>query len=430
MSPRRARAWAQVLVVACAACLAACTAAPAAGRHVTIGVAPAESQADQPVGIKVSGLPPRDVVSLRLRTTDAEGVTWSSSATFRASQAGVVDPAASAAVAGTYTGVSAMGLFWSMQPQGRPPGGAYLWPGTSSVPFQLSVTVNGAEKASARLSRRLSERPISVTPERVGTSGFYGEFVSPAAAARRPAVLIIGGSQGGLASTLLAALLAAHGYPALAIAYFKEPGLPSSPSGIPLEYLARALRWLRGRPQVDPGHVFTLGISFGSEAALLLGAHYPGLVNGVIASDPSGVVTSPCTGCSFAAWTLHGRPLPYTTQLDNPDPAGDPAAVIPVQRIRGPVFLDCGGADRVWASCGYARAIMARLAAHRDAYRHILASYPAAGHGVGYLVPYQPVWAERTSPQDAGAATGANPDATAQLWPRLLQFLAGSAPTR
>jgi hypothetical protein len=53
-----------------------------------------------------------------------------------------------------------------------------------------------------------------------------------------------------------------------------------------------------------------------------------------------------------------------------------------------------------------------------------------AGHGVGYLVPYQPVWAERASPQDSGAAVDANPDAAAQLWPRLLQFLAGSAPAR
>lgn len=92
------------------------------------------------------------------------------------------------------------------------------------------------------------------------------------------------------------------------------------------------------------------------------------------------------------------------------------------------MFLDCGGADRLWASCGYARAIMARLAAHHYAYGYVLASYPAAGHGVGYLVPYQPVWAARTSPQDSGASADANPNATAQLWPRLLQFLAGRAP--
>ena len=87
---------------------------------------PGGDEADQPVSIKVSGLPPGDVVSLRLRTTDAGGVAWSSFAAFRASQAGVVDPATSAAVAGSYSGVSAMGLFWSIVPQGTPPGGDYF----------------------------------------------------------------------------------------------------------------------------------------------------------------------------------------------------------------------------------------------------------------------------------------------------------------
>ena len=62
-------------------------------------------------------------------------------------------------------------------------------------------------------------------------TGFYGDFFVPPpvpAGKRYPAVLIIGGSQGGLSSVILAAALASHGYPALAIAYFDAPGLPAS----------------------------------------------------------------------------------------------------------------------------------------------------------------------------------------------------------
>ncbi len=224
----------------------------------------------------------------------------------------------------------------------------------------------------------------------------------------------------------MAALLAAHGYPALALAYFNAPGLPATLSDIPLEYFARALRWLRAQPQVDPEHVLTLGVSRGSEAALQLGAYYPHLVNGVIASVPSDVAICSYPNCSGAAWTLHGRPLPYTFQFDNPRPVDDSAAVIPVERIRGPVFLDCGGADAVWVSCPYARAIMTRLAAHHDAYQHLLYAYPAAGHGVGSLVPYEPVADATTAGVNlSGRFPDANPDAAAALWPRLLQFLAG-----
>jgi dienelactone hydrolase len=411
--------------IASVAGLAACSGGTA-GADVTLHVTPAASVADQPVRITVSGLAPGTAVSLRLRSTDATHTAWSSSATFRASAAGSVNPARMAARSGSYTGRSAMGLFWSMEPPLAGPASAYYWAGTRPAVFDLSVTAHGTTLASARLTRRWLVVPALAGAHTVATSGFDGQFFPPrevAAGPRRPAVLIIGGSQGGLSSTLLAAALAGHGYPALTIAYFAAPGLPASLAGIPLEYFARALRWLRHQPQVDPARVLTLGISFGSEAALLMGVHYPGLVHGVIGAVPSGVTTSPCPHCDYPAWTLHGRPLPFTTQFDTPDPAGAAGAVIPVERIDGPVFLVCGGADKAWDSCGYARAIMGRLAAHHDRYPRELAAYPAAGHGVGYLVPYLP-GAGIPSPGDDGLSAGANPAATAAVWPRLLHFLA------
>jgi dienelactone hydrolase len=447
------RTRAGILALSAAACLAGCMAAPAAGRpashagsgiqpgrpaapaagcHAMICAAPAASLADEPVTIKVSGLTPGARVSLRARSVDANGVAWSSSAVFRAGRGGMVDPARSAALSGSYTGVSAMGLFWSMQPRGRSPDGAYSWAGTTASSFVLSVVVHGRARASAALFRRLSATAVEAEPERPATAGFYGEFYSPAVTGRRPALLVVGGTDGGLsASTLsLAALLAAHGYPALALAYYGEPGLRPALSDIPLEYFATALGWLRRQPHVDPGHVLALGVSRGSEAALLLGAYFPRLVGGVVASVPSDAanISFPC--CAGAAWTLHGRPLPYTRQFGNPHPTDNPAAVIPVEQINGPVFLDCGGSDLVWHSCRYARAIMRRLAAHHDAHRHVLYSYPAAGHNVGTLVPYQPVADAILLAQGAGATADANPDAQAELWPHLLRFLAGLSAAR
>ena len=89
---------------------------------------------------------------------------------------------------------------------------------------------------------------------------------------------------------MAAALLAARGYPSLALAYFKAPGLPQTLRDIPLEYFTSALEVLRAQPGVDPDHVLVAGDSRGGEAALLLGAHFPQLVNGVIAGVPSSVV--------------------------------------------------------------------------------------------------------------------------------------------
>jgi dienelactone hydrolase len=121
-------------------------------------------------------------------------------------------------------------------------------------------------------------------------------------------VLVFGGSGGGR-MTSVAALLAARGYPSLALAYFKAPGLPQTLHNIPLEYFAKALRVLRAQPGVDPDHVLVVGESRGGEAALLLSAYFPRLVNGVIAGVPSSVVNSaagPDTG--RPAWTLGAAP--------------------------------------------------------------------------------------------------------------------------
>jgi dienelactone hydrolase len=212
-------------------------------------------------------------------------------------------------------------------------------------------------------------------------------------------------------------MLAARGYPTLSLAYFRAPGLPQTLENIPLEYFERALLWLRAQPQVDPDRMVVLGVSFGSEAAQLLGVHYPNLVSAVVASVPSSVATCgiPCSG---PAWTFEGRPVPYTREFNNPYPADNPDAVIPDEQIHGPVFLVCGGLDSAWVSCFYTRAIMSRLAAHGHPYRDVSHAYPRAGHFVGNLLPYSPVAPRRLYFNQV------DEQARAKVWPHLLSFLA------
>jgi dienelactone hydrolase len=177
---------------------------------------------------------------------------------------------------------------------------------------------------------------------------------------------------------------------------------------------------LRLQPEVDPQNVLVLGASRGSEAALLLGAHYPSLVHGVIASVPSNSAICSFPSCTGPAWTLDGKPLPYTKQFDDPAPTDDPAAVIPVERIRGPIFLDCGALDQVWTSCAYAQAVVKRLAAHGFAFPRVLYRAQMGDHYFGSLVPYEP-GPIALSP---GTGTVADEHAREWIWPKLLAFLA------
>ncbi|MDQ6709350.1 MAG: acyl-CoA thioesterase/BAAT N-terminal domain-containing protein [Candidatus Dormibacteraeota bacterium] len=373
-----------------------------------------------PFKITLGGLSAHQRVTIRARTTDAQGYVWTSTATLDADASGKVDLGNAAPISGSYHGADAMGLFRSMAPTSAGSLGIFH-PVKDGERVALTVELDGKVVSSEAVERLWVDPHVVTRHEELSDQGFLGVYQAPADnGTRRPAILVFGGSEGGLSGTLTAGLLASHGYPALAIAYFGAPGLPKTLSNIPLEYFVKALTWLRAQPGVDPAHVFTYGVSRGSEAALLLGVHYPDLVQGVIALVPSDV--SLCSlSCDGAVWTVGGKPLPYTHEFNSPHPTDDPNAEIAVEKINGPVFLDCGGVDRLWRSCDYADAIITRLVEHHASQKHVLLSYPDGGHGVGALVPYLPVT------DSDGVTREDNPKAREQAWPRLLDFLAASA---
>ena len=122
------------------------------------------------------------------------------------------------------------------------------------------------------------------------------------------AVLVIGGS-GGSEPSYAGEALAGAGIGALSVAYFGRPGLPGQLRDIALEYFLAALRVLRER--LAPGvPLVVLGMSRGSEAAMLTAIHSGGSVGAVVAAVPGNVVAGswPPGG---PAWLLGGRALPY-----------------------------------------------------------------------------------------------------------------------
>ena len=386
----------------------------------------------QPVTIRVTRLDKGEKVTVRDLATSAGAAPLSSQAMYRANSAGVVDLARSQSEAGTYAGRDRMGLFWSLQP--GTPGPTPLLP--DPLPRvetdQLSVEIGGKTVATRRLVRRLVAPGVTERQLRPDDVGFYGDLFAPTGGAgRRPAVLVLGGSEGGLAPTsmLIAAQLASHGYPTLALAYFGEPGLPSSLMNVPLEYFETALRWLSRQPGVDAHHIVVSGASRGSEAALLLGVHNPDLVSGVIAASPSSVVNRGLPDKTQSAWSLGGSPIAFVPdhEFREPLPADAPDAIIPVELSRGPILFVCGHDDHLWPSCDYTHAMTARLAAADATPRSTVLRYPAAGHSVGELVANTPesvtVIPSRYGIYDLGGSPSADAAARADAWPRLLLFL-------
>lgn len=392
-------------------------ASPEPAGHLHLRVSSRVSLYDVPLNIQVSGLRPGEVVTLDLAS---RGHQWAAHATFRA-RAPVLDLSNTAPVSGSYRGMYGMGLFEALAPRDRGNGFGPVLP----TVFTLTAAAPGSGTAAVTLTRELTGAGVTCAQQDVARTGFYGLYCAPPHGGKEPPVLVFGGSEGGLSTASTARLLASRGFPALALAYFGEPGLPSALERIPLEYFARAARWLSRQPGVNAQDLTVWGDSRGSEAALLLGAYFPTVVHAVIAGSPSAVVNGAVSlrnpvPSNEPAWMLHGKPLPSA------DPGASSADLIPVQRIRGPVLLLVGGQDQLWPSPVWAQNIISELDSGHDRYSYHEALFPDAGHLVGAAFPYAyspPTVREPIGTLDLGGTSFANSVAGTKAWNDVLAFL-------
>jgi dienelactone hydrolase len=411
---------------------------------------PAESLADEAVRVRVAGIEPGVAVTVRARLRDDFGTWWESACAFRADDQGVVDLARQAPESGSYEGVEPMGFLWSMAPADPGPASPMMVTSVEPKVVELTAEVDGQPVATAKLVRQYlapGVRRIEVRDD-----GLHGTFLVPAGKEPFPAIILLSGSGGGL-SEAQAALYAAHGYAALALAYFRAGHLPNELIRIPLEYFERAIAWLQARREVDPERLAVGGASRGGELSLLLASRFPQF-KAVVANVPSAIVYGGVGGDEGAyhqpAWTHSGEEVPFFTSRRNRDDGYVPepgvpfaltplflrgleeeepvrAATIPVERINGPILLISGKDDAMWPSTRYSEMVMDRLAAHGHPYpdRHL--AYDGAGHIIGQ--PWVPTTVFASGHPVTGTlfAYGGTPkgsaDARADVWPKILDFL-------
>jgi len=142
------------LLAAALSCLSSCTTAASSG--VTVQVSRPVSLVDSVAPITVSGLPAHHRVVVGAQTRSANGTVFSSRETFRSDAHGTVDLGHDPAVAGSYRGVSPMGLLWAMHPQPQPEGpvGYSDRVDDKGQTVELTVSVDGRSVASASFRRR------------------------------------------------------------------------------------------------------------------------------------------------------------------------------------------------------------------------------------------------------------------------------------
>ncbi|NXS54980.1 BAAT acyltransferase, partial [Brachypteracias leptosomus] len=83
---------------------------------VEVTVTPSSSLADREVRVRVRGLAPAQLVTLRAWLKDEQGEIFQARAFFQADDTGEVVPECHPALGGSYSGVCPMGIFWFLQP--------------------------------------------------------------------------------------------------------------------------------------------------------------------------------------------------------------------------------------------------------------------------------------------------------------------------
>jgi dienelactone hydrolase len=278
----------------------------------------------------------------------------------------------------------------------------------------------------------LRKRQIGVSSTEI-RGDVTGAFLVPYQSARIPGVIVLGGSEGGVPRDR-AALIASHGYAALALAYFAADTLPDELERVPLETVNRAVEWLRKQPMVDPNRIAIVGVSKGAELALLSASRNP-RIKAVVAIAPSSVVFQNLGSSRrpTSSWTSGGNDVPfapfvrsetsdktrrladmYNASLD----AASPEARIPVERISGPILLLTGKDDALWPSTKMANEMALRLTRHRFRYPVKHLSFDEVGHHVATL-PMRPT--------SDSVRLGGKPQALAkahiQAWREIVSFL-------
>lgn len=226
-------------------------------------------------------------------------------------------------------------------------------------------------------------------------------FQKPSGDGPFPAIIVVGGSEGGDSSARRKApLFVAEGYAVLGLPYYSPayygrnpqfPALPKAFHDIPLESLEKALGWLRRQSAVDGGRVAIYGASKGAELALAGASRIDGFA-AIVAIVPSDVIWEAwgpgTTDGESSGFSWRGQALPFvpyiamdeeiakygiagaTPRLRTPQDAGRHAnphrveeARIKVEAIDEPVFVAGGDADNTWASGEMAQQIAERRAA-------------------------------------------------------------------
>jgi dienelactone hydrolase len=415
----------------------------------------------EPMTILLTGLPPATEIkivserAMKSEGPDAKMMTYRAEATFTANDKGEIDLAKAAPKdksGSSYKGADIRGLFWSMKSTKAE---AAVQAKENEV--VLTATVDG-KPVSATITFIRFAADLKVESVDKFPGAIFANLPMKDGNEKRPALIVLGGSEGGAESVNNGAKrLASRGFAVMSLPYYSPaqwptmkqevPALPKNFVDIPIERIDAAREYLRSRAEVDGDRIGIYGVSKGAEFVLLAATHFP-WVKSAVAVVPSDVVwegwgegVEPNKRSSFS---LRGKPFAFTpyqefeqefmgyqtgedVRIRRPqdkgraaNPAAAAAARIPVERYRGPLMVIAGQEDQVWNSAMMAHNIAERRAEAKLETVSLIytdAGHPLSGNG------WSPTGEYDLGPSKVGGTPAGNAAAQGDAWVKTIAFL-------
>jgi len=406
----------------------------ALAQEMKVSISPAQASIDVPVSWSIVDAVPNVEVTVVAAATDGSG-SWRSEVTFIADADGTVDPARHAPISGSYVGIWPTGIIWTMVPEDQT---SSRFNNHRDYTLHLSASIDGGVVATTETIRQSPRDGGRIMVSDLNRDGVVGRLWKPATVGNLPGILYIGGSGGGLNDTE-AAQIAQDGFIVLDLLYF-GPGfsgegsesLPDNLVHVPIEYFGNAVTWLTDQQGVAGNHIGVYGHSRGTEAAVLVAAHYD-IIKAVVVRSPSAVAWMGPGRAGFrkSAWTWQSRQVSFLNtgirdglswlrklsrgervivtrnMFEKPlsNSRRTQRALLPVDQIQAPILMISGKEDQQWPSDVMSELLIERLeqAEYPYEFRHV--SFEDAGHRPG--IPFSPLPIEaRQTFANGGTARG------------------------
>lgn len=426
-----------------------------------IEISKLKAVADERIQIKISDLKPQSILKI---ITETElpwclGEKFSSYAIFNADNNGEVDLDLMKPIEGTYKMADSMGIIYSLK-KSTSVGKNIAENICIDNPIIINVKFEseGNQEEERKLKRIFKTDDVNIT---YINEEFFAKLYTNNNAKDKVIILLNGSSGDMKALDLIAGPLCSRGFNVLNIPYFAAPGLPENLEEVPLEHFEKVFRWVQNnnviekKNKAEKTEIYLLGISKGSEAALLLASKYSEIKK-VAAIEAHGYVFQGLKGQGFgddvSSWSYDGQSIPFIKgdnnifyeELKKCNEQGIPfgfgstykkcvelaankeEARIKVENSEADLLIATGKKDNIWNGYDGCKVLVDNLKKHNYKHSVEFLVYEHMGHPapIPYIIPLN----ETTSMPmmggifSSGGTLEGNAEAQHDLWEKTIEF--------